>query len=58
LFGVKASAGSDEVSGGKHDCDGGTGCDNTRHTEPVISPQAAFQMVSMLQDVIDLPEAV
>ncbi len=35
------------------DADGGTAFDNPPHAERVISPQSAFQMVSMLQDVID-----
>lgn len=35
------------------DADGGTAYDNPPHTERVISPQTAFQMVSMLEDVID-----
>ncbi len=34
------------------DADGGTAYDNPPHTERVISPQTAFQMVSMLEDVI------
>ena len=35
------------------DADGGTAYDNPPHSERVISPQTAFQMVSMLEDVID-----
>jgi len=35
------------------DADGGTAYDNPPQTERVISPQTAFQMVSMLEDVID-----
>jgi 1A family penicillin-binding protein len=35
------------------DADGGTAYDNPPHTERVISPETAFQMVSMLQDVVD-----
>ncbi len=35
------------------DADGGVALDNVVHTEPVISPQTAFQMVSMLGDVLD-----
>lgn len=35
------------------DADGGTAFDNPPHAERVISAQSAFQMVSMLQDVID-----
>jgi membrane carboxypeptidase/penicillin-binding protein len=35
------------------DADGATTFDNPPHAERVISPQSAFQMVSMLQDVID-----
>jgi penicillin-binding protein 1A len=35
------------------DADGGTAYDNPPQTERVISPQSAFQMVSMLEDVID-----
>ena len=35
------------------DADGGTAYDNPPHTERVISPQSAFQMVSMLEDVMD-----
>jgi 1A family penicillin-binding protein len=35
------------------DADGGTAFDNPPYAERVISPQSAFQMVSMLQDVID-----
>lgn len=35
------------------DADGGTAYDNPSHTERVLSPQTAFQMVSMLEDVID-----
>src|SRR4030095_10527095 len=35
------------------DADGGTAYDNPPHSERVISPQSAFQMVSMLQDVMD-----
>ncbi len=35
------------------DADGGTAYDNPPHAERVISPQTAFQMVSMLEDVID-----
>jgi penicillin-binding protein 1A len=35
------------------DADGGTAYDNPPHTERVLSPQTAFQMVSMLEDVID-----
>ena len=35
------------------DADGGTAFDNPPHTDRVISPQTAFQMVSMLEDVID-----
>ena len=34
------------------DADGGSAYDNAVHTERVISPQTAFQMVSMLEDVI------
>jgi penicillin-binding protein 1A len=34
------------------DADGGTAYDNPPHIERVISPQTAFQMVSMLEDVI------
>jgi membrane carboxypeptidase/penicillin-binding protein len=34
------------------DADGGSAYDNPVHTERVLSPQTAFQMVSMLQDVI------
>ena len=34
------------------DADGGTAYDNPPHSERVISPQTAFQMVSMLEDVI------
>ena len=33
--------------------DGGTAYDNPAHSEQVISPQVAFQMVSMLSDVLD-----
>jgi penicillin-binding protein 1A len=33
--------------------DGGTAYDNPVHAERVISPEVAFQMVSMLSDVID-----
>lgn len=35
------------------DADGGTALDNPPQTERVISPQTAFQMVSMLEDAID-----
>ncbi len=35
------------------DADGTAVYDNTGHTERVISPETAFQMVSMLEDVID-----
>ena len=35
------------------DADGGTVYDNPSHTEPVISPETAFQMVSMMEDVIE-----
>jgi 1A family penicillin-binding protein len=35
------------------DADGGTAYDDPPNTERVISPQSAFQMVSMLQDVIN-----
>ena len=35
------------------DADGGVAMDNPVQSEPVISPQTAFQMVSMLSDVID-----
>jgi 1A family penicillin-binding protein len=35
------------------DADGGAAYDNPAHTERVISPETAFQMVSMLQDVVD-----
>ncbi len=35
------------------DGDGGSAFDNASRTEPVISPETAFQMVSMLQDAID-----
>ena len=35
------------------DADGGTAYDNPPHTERVLSPQTAFQMVSMLEDVIE-----
>jgi 1A family penicillin-binding protein len=35
------------------DADGGTAYDNPPHSERVLSPQTAFQMVSMLEDVID-----
>ncbi len=35
------------------DGDGGTAYDNPPHSERVLSPQTAFQMVSMLEDVID-----
>src|SRR4029078_5382013 len=35
------------------DADGTTVCDNPAHTERVISPETAFQMVSMLEDVMD-----
>ena len=35
------------------DADGGTAYDNPPHTERVISPETAFQMVSMLEDVIN-----
>jgi penicillin-binding protein 1A len=35
------------------DADGGVALDNGIHTERVISPQTAFQMVSMLGDVLD-----
>ena len=34
------------------DADGGTAYDNPPHSERVLSPQTAFQMVSMLEDVI------
>ena len=34
------------------DADGGTAYNNPPHSERVISPQTAFQMVSMLEDVI------
>jgi membrane carboxypeptidase/penicillin-binding protein len=34
------------------DADGGTAYDNPPHSERVISPETAFQMVSMLEDVI------
>jgi penicillin-binding protein 1A len=33
--------------------DGGTAFDNPLHVERVLSPQVAFQMVSMLSDVLD-----
>jgi 1A family penicillin-binding protein len=35
------------------DADGGVAYDNPVQTDPVVSPQVAFQMVSMLQDVIE-----
>ncbi len=35
------------------DADGGTTFDNPSHSERVISPETAFQMVSMLEDVMD-----
>jgi 1A family penicillin-binding protein len=35
------------------DADGGTAYDNPPQSERVLSPQSAFQMVSMLEDVID-----
>jgi len=35
------------------DADGTTVYDNPAHTERVISPETAFQMVSMLEDVMD-----
>jgi len=35
------------------DADGGVALDNPIQTEPVISPETAFQMVSMLGDAID-----
>ncbi len=35
------------------DADGGVAMDNPVQSERVISPQTAFQMVSMLQDVVD-----
>src|SRR4030095_11049097 len=35
------------------DADGATAYDNPPRREPVISPQSAYQMVSMLVDVID-----
>jgi 1A family penicillin-binding protein len=35
------------------DADGGTAFDNPIQTERVLSPQSAFQMVSMLTDVVD-----
>ena len=35
------------------DADGGTAYDNPPQSQRVISPQTAFQMVSMLEDVID-----
>jgi penicillin-binding protein 1A len=35
------------------DADGGTAYDNPPHTERVISAETAFQMVSMLEDVIN-----
>ena len=35
------------------DADGGTAYDNPPQSERVLSPQTAFQMVSMLEDVID-----
>ena len=35
------------------DADGSTAFDNPIHTERVISPATAFQMVSMLEDVMD-----
>lgn len=35
------------------DADGGTALDNPPQSERVISPQTAFQMISMLEDVID-----
>ena len=35
------------------DADGGAVYDNAPHTERVISSETAFQMVSMLQDVVD-----
>jgi len=35
------------------DADGGVAYDNPVHQERVISPEVAFQMVSMLEDVVD-----
>jgi 1A family penicillin-binding protein len=35
------------------DADGSTALDNPIHTERVVSPATAFQMVSMLEDVMD-----
>jgi penicillin-binding protein 1A len=35
------------------DADGGVALDNPIQSEPVISPQTAFQMMSMLGDVVD-----
>ncbi|HEX5474061.1 MAG TPA: PBP1A family penicillin-binding protein [Vicinamibacterales bacterium] len=35
------------------DADGGVAYDNPVHTDRVLSPQVAFQMVSMLEDVVD-----
>jgi penicillin-binding protein 1A len=35
------------------DADGGSAYDNPPHTDRVISPETAYQMVSMLEDVID-----
>jgi membrane carboxypeptidase/penicillin-binding protein len=35
------------------DADGGTAFENPMQTEAVLSPQVAFQMVSMLSDVVD-----
>jgi 1A family penicillin-binding protein len=35
------------------DADGGTAYDNPPQSERILSPQSAFQMVSMLEDVID-----
>ena len=35
------------------DADGGSAYDNPPHTERVLSPQTSYQMVSMLEDVID-----
>lgn len=35
------------------DADGGSAYDNPPHTERVLSPQSSYQMVSMLEDVID-----
>src|SRR4029079_6094030 len=35
------------------DADGGTVYDNPTHSEAVISPETAFQMVSMMEDVIE-----